>query len=174
MASIRPLPRPSWGSIHNNNRPAVSFKANPLPCRKNRARAWQSPHRTSKKRPNSLLRRPRTSLASCRTSCMCWGPLFNGVHAVTALSGLFCFSSSWRVPGKRVTARPRGTPPGLLEQNSGLRRRHTLLFFFFLYFSTHNYDPGHPFQKGGSSWSSWSTLRERNPRVFKTANKRAY
>lgn len=147
MASIRPLPRPSWGSIHNNNRPAVSFKANPLPRRKNRARAWQSPRRTSKKRPNSLLRRPRTSLASCRTSCMCWGPLFNGVHAVTALSGLFCFSSSWRVPGKRVTARPRGTPPGLLEQNSGLRRRHTLHFFSSCIFQHTTMTPGIRFRK---------------------------
>lgn len=27
-----------------------------------------------------------------------------------ALSGLFCFSSSSRLPGKRVTARPRGVP----------------------------------------------------------------
>lgn len=30
------------------------------------------------------------------------------IHTVFFLSGLFCLSSSWRVPGKRVTPAPRG------------------------------------------------------------------
>lgn len=37
----------------------------------------------------------------------CFFGHFYGVHAAQ-LSGLFCLSSSWRVPGKRVTPRSRG------------------------------------------------------------------
>lgn len=108
MASVRPLPHPSWSPTHNNN-PLASLLTF-LPRWKHRVSpqkkllittllTFRTPMHTSR----FVLDLVYTPVSEVLRPHFQWSP-----HAVAALSGLFCFSSSWRVPGKRVTTWPRG------------------------------------------------------------------